>query len=417
MMAWWLHAELRENSGVRNLPQLDEKLKNTFNQTIASMGASQIRLFAQKFARIPGIIKLTLGEPDFNVPEHVKTAAMQSIRDNQSHYSDQRGILPLRTAIQAYLQQRFNVHYDATSEIVVTVGATEAIFTTLASIVNPGDKVIVPTPTFALYGPVIEIFGGIPIQVDTTQDGFRLTERRLQAVLDQEGAASVKALVLNFPGNPTGFEYTRDQLQELATVVQHNAMYILTDEIYAELTYGQKHVSMAEILPEQTIMINGLSKSHAMTGYRIGYFAGPREFVTNASKLHGFAVTSPSNPAQYAALEALTRGQDDAQTMCQIYQQRRDYVVSQLNGLGYETRLPAGAFYAFAKIPPQFGLSSVAFATRLAEEARVGVTPGSAFGAGGEGFFRLSYAAGMADLREAMGRLATFTANIQHVLN
>ncbi len=396
-----------------NLPLLDSKLKSIVNQTLAPMGVSQIRFFAQKFAQIPGIIKLTLGEPDFNVPEHVKAAAIQSIRENKSHYSDQRGIMELRTAISDYLQQRFHVSYDAASEIVVTVGATEAIFAALGSLINPGDKILVATPTFALYWPVIEIFGGIPVQVDTTADGFRLTGKHLQEVLDREGAGNVKALVLNFPGNPTGFEYSRDQLQELADVIKQNAMYVLTDEIYAELTYGQPHTSMAELLPEQTILINGLSKSHAMTGYRIGYFVGPKDFVVNASKLHGFAVTSPSNPAQYAALEALTNGVDDAQDMRQVYQQRRDYIVPKLNALGYETALPAGAFYAFAKIPASFGLSSVEFATRLAEEAKVGVTPGSAFGAGGEGYVRLSYASSMADLQEAMARLTVFTEKMQ----
>ncbi|WP_203638842.1 aminotransferase class I/II-fold pyridoxal phosphate-dependent enzyme [Levilactobacillus wangkuiensis] len=395
------------------MPLLDSKLKSIVNQTLAPMGVSQIRFFAQKFAQIPGIIKLTLGEPDFNVPEHVKAAAIQSIRENKSHYSDQRGIMELRTAISDYLQQRFHVSYDAASEIVVTVGATEAIFAALGSLINPGDKILVATPTFALYWPVIEIFGGIPVQVDTTADGFRLTGKHLQEVLDREGAGNVKALVLNFPGNPTGFEYSRDQLQELADVIKQNAMYVLTDEIYAELTYGQPHTSMAELLPEQTILINGLSKSHAMTGYRIGYFVGPKDFVVNASKLHGFAVTSPSNPAQYAALEALTNGVDDAQDMRQVYQQRRDYIVPKLNALGYETALPAGAFYAFAKIPASFGLSSVEFATRLAEEAKVGVTPGSAFGAGGEGYVRLSYASSMADLQEAMARLTVFTEKMQ----
>ena len=395
------------------MPLLDSKLKSIVNQTLAPMGVSQIRFFAQKFAQIPGIIKLTLGEPDFNVPEHVKAAAIQSIRENKSHYSDQRGIMELRTAISDYLQQRFHVSYDAASEIVVTVGATEAIFAALGSLINPGDKILVATPTFALYWPVIEIFGGIPVQVDTTADGFRLTGQHLQEVLDREGATNVKALVLNFPGNPTGFEYTRDQLQELADVLKQNAIYVLTDEIYAELTYGQPHTSMAELLPEQTILINGLSKSHAMTGYRIGYFVGPKDFIVNASKLHGFAVTSPSNPAQYAALEALTNGVDDAQDMRQVYQQRRDYIVPKLNALGYETTLPAGAFYAFAKIPASFGLSSVAFATKLAEKAKVGVTPGSAFGAGGEGYVRLSYASSMVDLQEAMARLTVFTEKMQ----
>ncbi|WP_143462119.1 aminotransferase class I/II-fold pyridoxal phosphate-dependent enzyme [Levilactobacillus enshiensis] len=400
------------------MPELDARLKTIVNQKIQAMGASQIRAFAQKFDQIPGIIKLTLGEPDFNVPEHVKAAAIRSIQDNRSHYTDQRGILELRQAISHYLQQRFQLTYDANTEIVATVGASEAIFSVLGSLINPGDKVLVATPTFALYWPVISIFGGIPIQVDTTADGFRLTGNHLQKVLDREGAATVKAVILNFPGNPTGVTYDRAQLQDVAAVVKRQGIYVITDEIYAELTYDQPHVSMAKLLPEQTILINGLSKSHAMTGYRIGYFAGPAELIKTVSKLHGFVVTCPSNPAQYAALAALTHGLDDSLRMRQTYQHRRDYVVPELNRLGYATTMPSGAFYAFAKIPPEFGLDSVTFATKLAEEALVGVTPGSCFGAGGEGYVRLSYASSMTDLKEAMRRLAVFTANLrEHVLN
>lgn len=378
------------------------------NQTIAPIGISPIRYFAQ----IPDLIKLTLGEPDFNVPEHVKQAAITSIVDNKSHYAPQKGILPLRTAISSYLKQRFDVNYDPKTEVLVTVGATEAIFVALGAMLNPGDKVLIPTPTFSLYMAVVKLFGAIPVEIDTTEDGFRLTGKRLQAVIDREGPNQVKALILNFPGNPTGFEYTRAQLEELAAVVEQHAMYVLTDEIYAELTYGQPHVSMAELLPGRSILVNGLSKSHAMTGYRVGYFVGPADFIANATKLHGFAVTSVSNPAQYAALEALTTGLADAQPMQEAYEKRRDFVVAKLNELGYETLTPAGAFYTFSKIPAAFHLSSVAFAEKLAEDGKVGVTPGNCFGASGEGYFRISYAASMADIQTAMQRLAVFTEKL-----
>ncbi|GEO70212.1 aminotransferase class I/II-fold pyridoxal phosphate-dependent enzyme [Levilactobacillus acidifarinae] len=397
------------------MPQLDANVKDIVNQTVAPIGISPIRYFAQKFAKIPDLIKLTLGEPDFNVPEHVKQAAIDSIKANKSHYAPQKGILPLRQAISDYLDDRFGVHYDPATEVVVTVGATEAIFAAFGAILNPGDKVLIPTPTFSLYMAVVKLFGAIPVEIDTTADGFQLTGKHLQAVIDREGAENVKALVLNFPGNPTGFEYTRAQLEEIANVVRDQSMYVMTDEIYAELTYDQPHVSMAELLPGKSILVNGLSKSHAMTGYRVGYFVGPADFIANATKVHGFAVTSVSNPAQYAALAALTTGRDDAKPMCEAYRQRRDFVVAKLNALGYQTLKPAGAFYTFSKIPAEFQLSSVEFAEKLAEEGKVGVTPGNCFGESGEGYFRISYAASMADIQTAMARLAVFTEKLtQH---
>ncbi|AKP03518.1 aminotransferase class I/II-fold pyridoxal phosphate-dependent enzyme [Companilactobacillus pabuli] len=394
------------------MPELDSSVKNVVNETIAPMGRSMIREFAEKFAKIPGLVKLTLGEPNFNVPEHVKTAAIESIKENKSHYSDQKGFLSLREAISGYLDKQFDLQYDSESEVVVTIGATEAIFDTFAAIINPGDKVIIPTPTFALYIPIVKILGGIPVQVDTTADGFQLTGKHLAKVIEEEGEDKVKALMLNFPGNPTGFVYSKDQLQELVDVVKDKNMYVVSDEIYAELTYSHKHFSMAKLLPGKTILINGLSKSHAMTGYRIGYIAGPKDFVEQANKMHAFTVTAPSNPAQFAAEEALKNGIDDPIAMKKIYQERRDYLVDQLNDMGYETILPEGAFYTFSRIPEKFGLSSIEFADKLATEGLVGVTPGVAFGKGGEGHFRISYAASMEDIQEAMKRLRKFTESL-----
>ncbi|WP_119317780.1 aminotransferase class I/II-fold pyridoxal phosphate-dependent enzyme [Companilactobacillus formosensis] len=394
------------------MPELDSSVKNVVNETIAPMGRSMIREFAEKFAKIPGLVKLTLGEPNFNVPEHVKDAAIESIKENKSHYSDQKGFLSLREAISGYLDKQFDLQYDPESEVVVTIGATEAIFDTFAAIINPGDKVIIPTPTFALYIPIVKILGGIPVQVDTTADGFQLTGKHLAKVIEEEGEDKVKALMLNFPGNPTGFVYSKDQLQELVDVVKDKNMYVVSDEIYAELTYSHKHFSMAKLLPGKTILINGLSKSHAMTGYRIGYIAGPKDFVEQANKMHAFTVTAPSNPAQFAAEEALKNGIDDPIAMKKIYQERRDYLVDQLNDMGYETILPEGAFYTFSKIPEKFGLSSIEFADKLATEGLVGVTPGVAFGKGGEGHFRISYAASMEDIQEAMKRLRKFTESL-----
>lgn len=394
------------------MPELDSSVKNVVNETIAPMGRSMIREFAEKFAKIPGLVKLTLGEPNFNVPEHVKDAAIESIKENESHYSDQKGFLSLREAISGYLDKQFDLKYDPETEIIVTIGATEAIFDSLAAIINPGDKVIIPTPTFALYIPIVKILGGVPVQVDTTDDGFCMTGKHLEEVIQAEGPDTVKAMMLNFPGNPTGFVYSKEQLQEIVDVVKDKNMFVISDEIYAELTYGHKHLSLAKLMPGKTILINGLSKSHAMTGYRIGYIAGPKDFVEEANKMHAFTVTAPSNPAQFAAEEALKNGIDDPIAMRKVYQERRDYLVGELNDMGYETILPEGAFYTFSKIPAKYNLDSIEFANKLAEEGLVGVTPGVAFGKGGEGHFRISYAASMEDIQEAMKRLRKITDNL-----
>ncbi|GAY73503.1 aspartate aminotransferase [Lentilactobacillus kosonis] len=352
-------------------------------------------------------MKLTIGEPDFDVPEHVKQAAIKSINDNESHYSAQKGIRELRTAISNYLKKVTTVTYNPDTEIITTIGATEAIYTALTTILNPGDKVIVPTPAFALYFPIISLAGADLITIDTSEDGFVLSPEKLQAALDEHGD-QVKAIILNYPSNPTGVEYTRDQLQALANIISQHSMYVIADEIYNELTYGVDHTSIASMIPGQTIVVNGLSKSHAMTGYRIGYIAAPEQIVTQAAKTHAFVITSPSNPAQYAAAEALTNGLEDPAEMKQTYEKRLRYISGRLSQMGFEVVNPEGAFYIFVKIPVTENQDSVAFATQLAEQARVGVTPGSAFGHGGEGYIRLSYAASDEDIQLAMDRMADY---------
>ncbi|MFD1124821.1 aminotransferase class I/II-fold pyridoxal phosphate-dependent enzyme [Lentilactobacillus raoultii] len=389
------------------MPKLKQGLSEVVNKHVKAVGPSGIREFDQKISSIPGIVKLTLGEPDFNVPEHVKQAAIRSIQNNKSHYSSQKGIPELRQAISRYLKRKTGVTYDPESEIVVTIGATEAIFSSLTAMLNPGDKVIVPTPAFALYFPVIQVAGAELITIDTSADGFVLTPEKLQKALDENGDA-VKAIVLNYPSNPTGIEYSEKQLQALADIIAKHRLFVLADEIYNELTYGVEHHSIAQLLPEQTIVVNGVSKSHAMTGYRIGYFAAPKDFVTNAAKMHGFAVTCPSNPAQYAALEALTNGLEDAVPMREQYHKRRDYITKRLQEMGMEMALPQGAFYVFAKIPDAIDESPVEFATDLAEKAKVGVVPGSAFGPGGQRYIRLSYAASDDDIKLAMDRMSAY---------
>ena len=389
------------------MPELDSKLNNVVNTKVQAVGPSGIREFDQEISSVDGIVKLTIGEPDFDVPEHVKEAAIQSIKDNESHYSAQKGIVELRNAISSYLKTATGVTYDPESEVIVTIGATEAIYTALTTILNPGDKVIVPTPAFALYFPIINLAGAELITIDTSDDGFVLSPEKLQKALDENGD-SVKAIILNYPSNPTGVEYSKDQLQALADIISKHSMYVIADEIYCELTYGVEHNSIASMIPGQTIVVNGLSKSHAMTGYRIGYIAAPKDMVTQAAKTHAFVITSPSNPAQYAAAEALQNGLDDPKAMKATYEKRLHYISQRLSDMGFEVVNPEGAFYIFVKIPGTIHKNSVEFATDLAYNAKVGVTPGSAFGPGGEGYIRLSYAASDEDIKLAMDRMEQY---------
>lgn len=390
------------------MPQLRAALTQSFNDSIEKIRPSAIREFDQKISDIDGLIKLTLGQPDFNVPEHVKDAAIRSIQENHSGYTPQRGIPELRQAISNYLTKTTTVTYDPETEIVVSVGASEAIMASLAAILNPGDKVIVPTPAFPLYFSAVELNQAELIQVDTSEDGFVLTPAKLQAVLEAE--PDVKALILNYPTNPTGVEYTEEELVGLADVLRQHDIYVLADEIYNELTYGVEHHSIAPLLPEQTIVINGLSKSHLMTGYRLGYFAAPAGFVDKASKVHAFWVTCPSNPAQYAALEALTNGLHDAKIMRDEYHRRLIYLAQEFREMGFGVVDTTGAFYLFAQIPKKFTESSTEFALELARSAKVGVIPGSAFGPGGERYIRVSYASSLKDLTEAVSRIKQFLA-------
>lgn len=394
------------------MPELAKDLKTTINQRLNEVGPSGIREFDVEISKIPDIVKLTIGEPDFNTPEDVKQAAINSIKNNDSHYSAQAGTLKLRKAISGYLKKSQNLTYDPESEVIVTVGATEAIFASLTSLLNPGDKVLIPTPVFSLYFPIITLAGATPVMLDTSKDGFVLSPEKLEQAIEANGDA-VKAVLLNYPNNPSGVEYSESEIRSLAKVIDQHSLYVIADEIYAELTYGVKHFSIAKLLPERTILINGVSKSHAMTGYRIGYIAAPHEIVKSIIKMHAFMITSPSNPAQAGAAEALTNGLGDTEPMRKIYQERRDYIYEQMKDMGLKAPDPQGAFYLFAQIPAKFGSDDVAFATDLAKKAKVGVTPGSCFGKGGEGYVRLSYAASNENIKLAMKRIKKYLSDQQ----
>lgn len=304
------------------MPELAKSMENYVNKDVKEIRPSAIRDFDMQISSIPGLVKLTLGEPDFNVPEHVKQAAIRGIQANDSHYGPAAGKLELRKAVANYLKDTRNVDYNPEDEVLITNGGTEALTAITFSLLNPGDKVLVPTPVFSLYFPIITLTGAECIQVDTFADDFVLTPEKLQSELDQHG--DVKMIILNYPCNPTGRAYPEDLLRKLGKILHDHNVLIVADEMYSELTYDQEHFSLATIYPEQTLLVSGLSKSHAMTGWRLGYIAGPSALISQIYKIHGFLVTCVNDIAQDAAIEALNNGRQDPDAFRSEYKKRRD---------------------------------------------------------------------------------------------
>ena len=394
------------------MPNLSNDLTSIFNKRLNNLSASKIRAFDQKVSSIPGIIKLTIGEPDLNTPQHVKEAAIRDIENNDSHYAPQAGKPELLNAISAYLDRTIGVHYDPKNEICTTVGATGALNDVFMTLLNPGDKIIVPTPVWALYFQLIKMTGAIPIQVDTKKDGFILTPEHLRHVLDGRGKGA-KAIILTDPSNPTGRVYPAQTLKALAEVIKEYQIFSISDEIYAELVYGDaEHHSLSEYIPDRNILISGVSKAYAMTGWRLGYIAGPKEIMHSICKVNAFLVTAVTDNVQMAAVEALSNGQDDPKKSKRIYEERLKFMKDGLEKVGFEMATPQGAFYIFAKIPEQYGTDDEQFAFELAQKAQVGVTPGRYFGKGGEGYVRLSYASSTEQLHEALNRITNFVNNL-----
>ena len=381
-------------------------LADHMNARVKALAPSDILEFNKEIAGIDGIVKLTLGEPDFFTPEHVKQAGIEAIQNNHSHYTESRGMPSLRKAAADYLQAKYGLDYDPDSQIVITAGATGGIFSGLTAMINPGDTVILPTPIFPLYIPIAQLSGAKTVVVDTSDDGFILKPDKLEAAIENCDGP-VKALVLNYPTNPTGVTYARQDLEALAQVARKHGFFVLSDEIYAELTYQGTHVSMGTILPEQTVVLGGVSKSHAMTGWRVGIAAGPADVIDQISKVNEFSITSVTTNAQYAAQEALTKGMNDTDPMREAYRKRRDYLVKALPEVGLDVIDPKGAFYIFARLPEGMR-DSWSFVYDLARKAKVAVIPGASFGPGGEGYIRISYAASMEDLHTAVERIGDY---------
>ena len=382
-------------------------MRTNFNQTVKKIAVSDIRQFDGKVSQIPGMIKLTLGEPDFNTPEHIKQAGINAIKANRSHYTPNAGTPELRAAAAVYYNQKFNWHYQA-KNVIATVGATEGIATALQTLVNPDDVILIPTPIFPIYIPDTLLNHGQVVLLDTSADHFVLTPQRLEAAINAQQGKTVKAVVLNYPNNPTGVTYNHAELAGLAKVIAKHQLWVISDEIYAELSYSQTHESLANFIPEQVIVINGLSKSHAMTGWRIGFLLAPELVTQQMIKAHQYMVTAPTTMVQDAALEALQNGQADSQQMAQAYIQRRDYLLKALRLLGFKVARPDGVFYLFAKIPINCAQNSWAFVRDLAKKQKLALIPGASFGPGGDGYVRISYAASMATLQEAVQRLRAY---------
>ena len=378
-----------------------------FNKQLLSIEPSPIRSFNDQISAIDGVLKLTIGEPDFPTPAFIKEAAVQAINADLNGYTHSRGLLELRQAISRFLKRKYQLNYNAEDEIIVTVGATEALFAALLTVLNKGDKVIIPSPNYVIYGTHVKLAGGEPIIVDVSSDDFVLTPERLEATLAKH--PTTKVLLLNHPCNPTGVTYTKTQLEALAEVVKRHQLLVVSDEIYSELTYDIEHVSFASLLPEHTILINGASKSHSMTGWRSCFIAAPAELTNQIFKAHQAMVNTPPSPSQYASVVAYDQGDESIAEMRNAYRQRRDLLVTGLNKLGYSTLAPQGAFYLFVQTPDWFEGDDFEFCLALAKEAKVGVVPGSAFGEAGSRYFRLSYAASVEQLQEALRRIEIFT--------
>ena len=382
--------------------------KFELNDKITNIEVSLIRKFDEQTSSIPDVLKLTIGEPDFNTPEHIKQAAIKGIEENFTHYTPNAGTAELLNGVANFMKVKYKLDYDPKSEIITTVGAEEAVAASILTVINPGDKVIVPSPIYTAYVPLIGLARGIPVTIGTSDTGMILTPERLEkCILENNG--EIKAIVLNYPSNPTGVTYLKEELEELSKVIKKYNLIAICDEIYSELTYGDEpHHSLAEFAKENTIVINGLSKSHAMTGWRVGFIFADSDIIKQIRKTHMYLVSSTSSVSQKAAIEAVTVGIDDAQIMKKQYKERRDFLYEKLTAMGFKIARPNGAFYIFAKIPEGYIQDSMKFCVDLASYAHLSVIPGIAFGAEGEGYIRLSYAAGMEKLKEAMVRMEKY---------
>lgn len=379
------------------------------NSRVRDIQISGIRQIANKVAEYPGALSLTIGQPDFPTPEHILEAAHRAVDAGKTVYTANAGLPELRGAAADFIARKYGLRYNGADEVIITSGASEALDITLRTLLSEGDEVILQGPIYPGYEPLIRLSGGVPVLVDTGDTGFKLTAERIGAHLTPR----TKAVVLGYPSNPTGRTMSRAELQDIATLLKERDIFVISDEIYSELIYEGEHSSIAALegMRTKTIVINGLSKSHSMTGWRIGFTLAPAEITKHMLKVHQYNVTCASSISQYAALEALTAGYDDALPMREAYRERRDYVYDRLISMGLPLEKPEGAFYLFPSIA-HLGLDSMDFSLRLLDEHGLAVVPGSAFSKYGEGYIRLSYAYSREVLEQGLDRLETFVRKL-----
>ena len=387
-------------------------MRNPIADKAREIRPSGIRKFFDIVSEMDNVVSLGVGEPDFDTPWAVRDEGIYTLERGKTFYTSNAGLKELREEISLYLKRRFGLEYDAAKETFVTVGGSEGIDLAFRAMLNPGDEVLIPQPCFVSYLPCVQLADGVPVVIDLKEENeFRLTKQELlDAITDK-----TKILVLPFPNNPTGAIMDRKDLEEIAQVIIEKDLYVLSDEIYAELTFtGDVHVSIASLpgMKERTILINGFSKSHAMTGWRLGYCCGPEEIIRQMIKIHQFAIMCAPTNSQYAAIAALRECDQEVEKMKEAYNQRRRYLMHAFREMGLPCFEPFGAFYVFPCIK-EFGMTSEEFATRLLEEERVAVVPGDAFGDCGEGYLRISYAYSMEDLKAALGRLGNFVRKLR----
>ena len=384
-------------------------LKDPISKVTRQMQPSGIRKFFDIVAEMPDAISLGVGEPDFDTPWHIREAGIYSLEAGKTFYTSNAGLMELRGEIAAYYKRKHNLEYSGSSEVLVTVGGSEGIDMCLRAMIDPGDEVIVPEPSYVSYGPCADLAGAKTVKLELkAENDFRLKVEELEAVITDK----TKILILPFPNNPTGAIMEREDLEPIAEICREKDIYVLSDEIYGELTYtGKEHATIASLpgMRERTIIINGFSKAYAMTGWRLGFAVGPANIIKQMTKLHQYAIMCAPTTSQYAAVEALRNGDDDVAKMRESYNQRRRYLVARLRGMGLSCFEPYGAFYVFPCIK-SLGMSSDEFATKLLEEEKLAVVPGTAFGECGEGFIRISYAYSLEELKEALGRIEHFVS-------
>lgn len=388
-------------------------MRDPLSKKVTGLAPSGIRKFFDLVSEMPEAISLGVGEPDFDTPWRIREEGIYALEQGKTFYTSNAGLKELKEEIGRYLRRKINVDYDPASEIVVTVGGSEGIDIALRAMLDPGDEVLIPQPSYVSYLPCTVLADGKPIVIPLKQENeFALTAEELEESITPR----TKILVLPYPNNPTGAIMTKEDLEPVAKVVKEHDIFVLSDEIYSELTYGTAHASIASLpgMKERTLVINGFSKGFAMTGWRLGYICGPRTIAEQMVKIHQYAIMCAPTNSQYAAVEALKNCESEVERMRVAYNQRRRYLVHEFRRMKLDCFEPFGAFYIFPNIK-EFGMSSEAFATRFLEEEKVAVVPGSAFGECGEGFLRVSYAYSLEDLKEAIGRLGDFVGRLRNI--